>query len=424
MGKEKTVKVIILPTEKESTIHFTNDTEVLTYVDTKCLLSYAEPQALYLISDDEIKKGDWYLYYMDGVKDPELMQCQDDDEAKRCNSHPLIKPASKKIEASTDLSSGVEKCTFCNGIGDISSSMEYDKDCPVCKGLGYKKTAPMPQIPESFVREYVSVDGRIEEVKIEMELRNKTISMPKKLYYDVKATPDNFVIIKPIENNQSKENNLIAVAEKVYKECKAILLESDEKAKSGDLFINGMFNICQYSNYDKPNRMYNSQHIYIVSDDKIKEGDWCWNQYKGNSEICIGRVGKDRHKSMIKIIATTDPSLIYTTENLINIPLPKLSETFIKEFIAKQGRVNETWVEYESWISNGLANKIGETITVPKVASDNTIIIRLNKDSWNKEEVLNLMSKTADEVRKNGFGGYSAARNVAQKIFNENIYSR
>lgn len=60
-------------------------------------------QHLYIISpDDKISKGDWYLMWMfDGW---EVMQCQDEKEADRCNEHQSIKHSCKKIIASTDTS--------------------------------------------------------------------------------------------------------------------------------------------------------------------------------------------------------------------------------------------------------------------------------------------------------------------------------
>lgn len=57
---------------------------------------------LYITSNEEIKESDWYLYYMDDK--PDLMQCQDEAEAFRCNNHFSIKHICRKIIATTDSS--------------------------------------------------------------------------------------------------------------------------------------------------------------------------------------------------------------------------------------------------------------------------------------------------------------------------------
>jgi hypothetical protein len=57
---------------------------------------------LYRLSDDAIQKGDWYLFWM--IDGWELMQCQDDEEATRCNHHFLIAKNCKKIVETTNKS--------------------------------------------------------------------------------------------------------------------------------------------------------------------------------------------------------------------------------------------------------------------------------------------------------------------------------
>ena len=46
---------------------------------------------------------------------------------------------------------------------------------------------------------------------------------------------------------------------------------------------------------------------YGISDEPIKEGDWMWNQWKGTFEGCFGIAGKTWHKSMKKVICSTNP---------------------------------------------------------------------------------------------------------------------
>ena len=85
---------------------------------------------------------------------------------------------------------------------------------------------------------------------------------------------------------------------------------------------------------------YVGHHLYIISDDEIKEGDWFYNIH---SKI-VGRAkfnfGKDELAK--KIIATTDSSLnnlpekpnfnSYMSFSLGN-PLPQPSQQFIQKFV-------------------------------------------------------------------------------------------
>jgi hypothetical protein len=67
-------------------------------------------QYIYITSNEEIKEGDWYLFFLDEI--PDILQCQDSSEADRCNGKIFsIGQASKKIILTTDfnLSPDVQK---------------------------------------------------------------------------------------------------------------------------------------------------------------------------------------------------------------------------------------------------------------------------------------------------------------------------
>jgi len=140
----------------------------------------------------------------------------------------------------------------------------------------------------------------------------------------------------------------------------------------------------------------NPQHLYFLSDEEIKEGDWymteiphtIW-QYDRNKGLSSGR-GWNK-----KIIATTDKSL----------NLPHTSDSFIEKYVEEYNKGNiitEVMVEYEEihretdeiigmdGLPNGLLYYECNLKINPK---DNTITIRKTKDSWNREEVVELMAK-------------------------------
>ena len=139
------------------------------------------------------------------------------------------------------------------------------------------------------------------------------------------------------------------------------------------------------------------QHLYIISDDEIKEGDWCIDsnaiifQHKNHFPISIGQR---------KIIATTNPLLKIEIDGnrgdllpdvSFDINLPQPSKQFIEKYIEEYNKGNiitDVLVEYEegkSYSGNeGLIIKEWLKIN-PK---DNTITIKKVKDSWTREEIL------------------------------------
>lgn len=176
-------------------------------------------------------------------------------------------------------------------------------------------------------------------------------------------------------------------------------------------------------------------HLYILSDEKIKEGDWCYGmdgifQYKGKVSIPDIELPK-------KIIATTNKSLNYE-ESIYDprsktggkwIELPKIPQSFIEHYVSEYNKGNvitEVMVEYNEpcckcdttekvincKYSVGLEecnapdpNKDFYGIR-PKVdPKDNSINIKPVKDSWSKEELI------------------SAFEDFACAVFNENYKS-
>lgn len=196
------------------------------------------------------------------------------------------------------------------------------------------------------------------------------------------------------------------------------------KGFSGDLFYSPM----------KPKNSDTFYHLYIVTDDEIKEGDWYiykstfldgtvktqeqfdkaeWNvsQCGENGEAGCHRAqfGKNAENGICgcyKIIATTDPELIHKpthwdklgrvifAEHVVAEP----SKAFIENY-CKIGGIDEVDVEYQAneFVKDGISRPVmddgvlkdykGDWKYVPKVDSHNTITIHPIKDSWSRKEV-------------------------------------
>lgn len=181
------------------------------------------------------------------------------------------------------------------------------------------------------------------------------------------------------------------------------------------------------------------QHLYIISDDEIKEDDWVihlgnpYFQFKENMRNLLCKECK-------KVIATTDTSLkqfIYTTmvidEGDIYQSLPQPSQQFIEKYIEEYNKGNiiiDVLVEYEQdytnrncstcslgtdgtcelnlekkccsstnnatkhgdyWISCLDGEEDSEIYKIKVTPKDSTITIKKLKDSWNREEVIEQM---------------------------------
>jgi hypothetical protein len=180
----------------------------------------------------------------------------------------------------------------------------------------------------------------------------------------------------------------------MFKKYKVVLLQTDEVS---DIFLkhNGQleFNTL-HPIHDIMSLGWKYQNIHILSDDKIKEntntfseglnGDWYFNSiYKA-----IARCG-DITLYDFKIVATTDLSL----------GLPKLSQSFIDKYIEEYNKGNifvEIMIESDFTLGNEEdENQNLIPVEELKTNSDNTINTKEVKESYNREEILQIVYQFA-----------------------------
>ena len=155
-----------------------------------------------------------------------------------------------------------------------------------------------------------------------------------------------------------------------------------------------------------------SQHLYIISDDEIKEGDWFINLF---NNVIVQAHNWIYVSTCKKIIATTDTSLEIVSKgiNPVYEKLPQPSQQFIEQYIESYNKgkvITDVLVELKS---SGL-HYFNEDLRInPK---DNTIIIKKLKDSWNREEVIELMKKYCIDIHR-----YTINSNDFNKWIEENL---
>ena len=177
------------------------------------------------------------------------------------------------------------------------------------------------------------------------------------------------------------------------KQCRVVMLPT-EKA-SGMTLIGGI--LYPYSKSDNGI----SQHLYILSDDEIKEGDWYIHKQSGSYRFqqCVGS-----HLPMDakKIIATTDvlgvvdKDLSKSMGGEVERRLPQPSSAFIQKYIDayNSGKpIEKVMVEYD--VDSVIEESSGDTSPyfLKVIMEDNTISIETQKDSWTREEVVDLLKE-------------------------------
>jgi len=183
------------------------------------------------------------------------------------------------------------------------------------------------------------------------------------------------------------------------KKCKVVLLPTDEPSY---LFIinKKKLSFTTIGGRVHKTNIYQPQHLYILSDDVIKEGDWYYEEFDGRE---IGLAGKDEVKEAHlykKIIATTNLDLI--KEGVLPI-----NNKWLKEYC--NNPVDEVLVEYYNPYEKLIGNKIGSNIgnfTLKessfklKISSDGTIVIKYT-ETWDTIE--DKMFEVSAKARNNSY---------------------
>jgi hypothetical protein len=218
-----------------------------------------------------------------------------------------------------------------------------------------------------------------------------------------------------------------------------------DKAENAILLFNGRNKFAEYHKDKFFTQQYlkcmgtdgcNSFHLYILSSAyEIKEGDnhnWFYHEMEGvvfidyiKKEHCLcNNKGLDFFiGSLKKVIASTDSSLkLYESETIANsagfslntddICIPSIPQSFIDRYVSeynKGNKIEEVMVEYDSdLIIQGEKDsfnyddgkKLNTNVGKLKLNSDNTINITFIKDSWTREEVIDLCANAYETGRR------------------------
>lgn len=171
----------------------------------------------------------------------------------------------------------------------------------------------------------------------------------------------------------------------MWKKHKLVVLPTKDNSKFGKIYENNTFHFYTNENTFLDN-LANCQHLYILSNEEIKEGDWiCYDskdiyQFEKSNNSKSHDVVNTLKEKYKKVMATTDPKL--HKEGIPDIPIE-----FQQEWV--KNPQEEIEVEYKSTLH------IGEEVddSYPKYfplevikLTNNSINCRLIEDSWDDIE--------------------------------------
>lgn len=145
--------------------------------------------------------------------------------------------------------------------------------------------------------------------------------------------------------------------------------------------------------------------LYVLSDDEIDVGDWV-KTFRNNGGVrivtthhckTIDEVKTAKDLGCKKIIATTNSDITETT-----VSICKISEKFIDDFIYKYNSdcmITEVFVEYDRHKKSSIANILcDDGLFVPKLTTKNEIVMTEYKQSYTREEVIEICRKTSEAL--------------------------
>lgn len=253
----------------------------------------------------------------------------------------------------------------------------------------------------------------------------------------------------------------------MFKRAKVVMLPTNEKAQIHMTPEGHMYKSVE--EFIQASQAYKSYHLYITSDDEIKEGDWCLNlknnhifqaSYTDANNINSTDTAYDKYNSCKKIIATTNIHLGWTNIGqdergntlgnyitkgngalLNSYDLPQPSQAFIEKYVEEYNKDNiitDVLVEYEgietcpnnTWKNAGtmeLALISVNDLEYPyrnklKVnPKDNTITIKKVKDSWSRKEVENKLWEIRTFYQETKDLPYKQVRPLFKNWINKNL---
>ena len=170
----------------------------------------------------------------------------------------------------------------------------------------------------------------------------------------------------------------------MYKDTQVVML-STEKAKHLEhtLWLNHHNKLELTYNISK-DELCKPQHLYFLSDEEIKEGDWCYN-FVASYVVQIVKLPSILTEECSKIIATTDESLKVITGMVgsgTGVQVSQIPQSFLPIYVKAYNEgniIDKVGVEYE-WKS--VIPEKGVHVDGLKLTDNNKVIIKVEEEDW------------------------------------------
>lgn len=179
----------------------------------------------------------------------------------------------------------------------------------------------------------------------------------------------------------------------MWKECNVVMLSTSQKAPI-QLWGKWLFD-CKDGEYSDREPEAINHHLYITSDDGIKEGDWYYSKIHNAIFQCTH--SQQYFENEYKIIVTTDTSLkVYAgyDEDISHMgiynSLPYPPYSLVHEFITQYNKGNvitKVLVEYKQIVANEIDGLQFMDYTPILKLTNNAVNTKFVKNNWTKEEL-------------------------------------
>lgn len=217
-------KVHLLPTDKASTLYQAYGT--LRYGAKTIPSRDYQPFNLYITTDDEIKEGDWCLFFWDGMRDRELAQVGSEPQQYLPSKGHILNRNLRKIIATTDPELNLSEPHMSDKDAWWCGKNAVKKFITFSDAYKYWQQNKLPQIPQSFIESYCK--NPVDKVMVEYEtigeweykISNDLEGWECKTCYDwilknnpkcscevkLKLTSNNEIIIHPVKDSWTVED--------------------------------------------------------------------------------------------------------------------------------------------------------------------------------------------------------------------------
>lgn len=159
---------------------------------------------------------------------------------------------------------------------------------------------------------------------------------------------------------------------KNYIECRPVILPTQDIIEQPGLRKSRKMGILSIGTLQGSlGNIWESQHLYLVSDREIKEGDWDY----------LPSTGKIRKRHSLTYTYIPGERLVEATTDK-SLGLPLIPQSFIEEYVQKQGKIDKVKIKLPETMGCGNYEVFEYLKTLPY-----EVIILPIKNSWNRENM-------------------------------------